>query len=103
MTFLSSSLTCPATQCGLPQLRCEWSRHCPFIGESWNASARHEGLAVHLRLRVAFSDSGNGRTDSAGIYFRRGAYWFEWIELSRSSGRASASIRTSIKLGLVGL
>ena len=22
-------------------------------------------------------DSGKGRTDSAGIYFRRGAYWFE--------------------------
>jgi len=32
------------------------------------------------RLRVAFSDSGKGRTDSAGIYFRRGAYWFEWTE-----------------------
>jgi hypothetical protein len=34
------------------------------------------------RLRVAFSDSGKGRTDSAGIYFRRGAYWFEWTEAS---------------------
>src|SRR6516162_2424438 len=32
------------------------------------------------RLRVAFSDSGKGRTGSAGIYFRRGAYWFEWTE-----------------------
>src|SRR6516225_1422739 len=32
------------------------------------------------RLRVAFSDSGKGRTDSAGIYFRRDAYWFEWTE-----------------------
>ena len=28
---------------------------------------------------MAFSDSGKGLTDSAGIYFRRGAYWL-WTE-----------------------
>src|SRR5262249_2224687 len=51
-------------------------------GSPVSQRVRHEGLAVHLGfcLRVAFSDSGKGRTDSAGIYFRRGAYWFEWTE-----------------------
>jgi len=38
------------------------------------------GARILSRLRVAFSDSGKGRTHSAGIYFRRGAYWFEWTE-----------------------
>src|SRR6516162_7074229 len=61
VTFLSSSPTCPATQCGLPQLRCEWSRHCPFIGESWNASANINLLAsllVHAQYQGYWSQLG---------------------------------------------
>ena len=49
---------------------------------SLSASGMKGSQSIWLlsRLRVAFSDSGKGRTDSAGIYFRRGAYWFEWTE-----------------------
>src|SRR6516165_11249368 len=49
---------------------------------SLSASGMKGSQSIWLlsRLRGAFSDSGKGRTDSAGIYFRRGAYWFEWTE-----------------------
>ena len=46
----SSSPAAPATQCGLPQLRCEWSRHCP---RHWRVVECLGGLEAMAIIPVA--------------------------------------------------